>query len=48
MDNDNDSYSVMRSQGLKTLGGAGGRKRKTGSGKVKDGVNGFLFLGEGI
>lgn len=48
MDNDSDSYSVMRSHGLKTLDGAGESKRKTGSGKVKDGVNGFLFLGEGI
>lgn len=42
MGNDSDSYSVMRSQGLKALDGAGG------SGKVEDGVNGVLFLGEGI
>ena len=47
MDSDNDSYSVMRSQGLKTLDGARGRRRKAGSGKVKSGVSGFLFLGLG-
>lgn len=47
MDSDNDSYSVMRSQGLKTLDGARRRRRKAGSGKVKSGVSGFLFLGLG-
>lgn len=48
MDSDNDSYSVMRCQGLKALDGAGGRGRKTGSRKVKGRASGFLFLGLGV